>query len=204
MRPTSLSAAVFLFCSSLASAQISIQRIAFRGDAVQSALFPNQTISYAGIPLINDAGEVVFESSLTPDTGGGTGAVLANSSGLHMVVQRGAPAPGTGGATFDVIGFAPSLNIAGQIGVFGSLEGTGVNEGNRLGSWAGAAGSVQLVMRTGAAAPQYSGATFESTGRPRTGEINGQLGDSRSLQHHLGANFDPELLANPYGCLHAK
>src|SRR6185503_15282625 len=104
---------------------------------------------------------------------------------------------GTGGATYDVIGFAPSLNNAGQVGVFGSLEGSGVNASNRLGSWDGALGSVQLVMRTGSPAPQYPGATFESTGRPVATDSGallipaGVLDPARPSGHGAGIWFGP-------------
>ncbi len=66
----------------------------------------------------------------------------------------GDAAPGTGpGVVYGVIASAPAFNSTGQVAFRSSVTGPGVDLTNITGIWSGGSGSLNLVARTGSAAP---------------------------------------------------
>lgn len=121
-------------------------------------------------PVLNDAGELAFVGSVS-----GTGVEPANDMAIwsgvpgdpRIVARKGQPAPGT---LVDIkFGYLnePVINSSGQTAFGASVTGNGVNASNERGIWSEGSGSLQLVARSGAAAPgTESGVLFTSFGDP--------------------------------------
>ncbi len=97
-----------------------------------------------GFPLVNNAGQVAFEASLT-----GTGVGTTNDFGIWrdttLIARAGDPAHGIdGGANFSTFNFLV-LNDAGQVAYRASLTGTGVDGTNDDGIWR----DTTLIARAG-------------------------------------------------------
>lgn len=110
------------------------------------------------IPVINGGGKIAFTTTLS-----GTGVTASNNAGvwsgtagsLQLVARSGSAAPATpAGVNFGTFFENPVINGAGQVGIYGSLSGTGVTATNDTGLWIGTVGSVQLIAREGDAAPE--------------------------------------------------
>ncbi len=108
------------------------------------------------LPSLNDAGQVVFSSSLI-----GADVNASNSSGiwsygtgaLGLVIRSGTPAPGTD-ASFDTFNLIrPLINSVGQIAFQGTLTGTDVSDTNNSGIWLHSDGNINAIVREGQQAP---------------------------------------------------
>ncbi len=114
-------------------------------------------------PVINNAGQTAFVSSLTGplvDSTNNIGVWLEDSGSLHLIARKGDPAPGAtpgdvfGGNRITNYQFSsPVLNSKGQVVFVGSLTGPNVNTSNDQGIWIGEVGSLRLVAREGNQAP---------------------------------------------------
>jgi len=114
-------------------------------------------------PFLNDAGQISFRAKLV-----GTGIDASNDWGifagapgaLQFVARESDPAPGTGGAFFNlfvdqfIINTLPVLNSAGQVVFHAYLNGPGVDGSNDVGIWRWTSGiGLELVARKGSTAP---------------------------------------------------
>jgi sugar lactone lactonase YvrE len=126
------------------------------------------------------------------------GAARADTVTYQRVVGKGDAAPGTpAGVTFANV-LAPAISPTGQVSFLAGLAGTGLDDSNRFGYWAGARGALGLAMRGGAPAP----GTDTTYGRfgVGTGPIDsgGSVIFSSSLNSKVGAGG---LWAGPPGAV---
>lgn len=93
---------------------------------------------------------------------------MAGMVTLDTIVLSGDPAPGTmAGVNFAGFTGVPAINRAGQTAFRASLNGTGVDNTNRVGIFSGPAGSLGPVVRGGDPAPDAAdGVTYRSLGAP--------------------------------------
>ncbi len=108
---------------------------------------------------------------------------IGGISGWTMAMRRGDVAPGTGGATFDVVSNA-SLNInnGDEIAFEASLLGGGTTTTNDTGIWKGTANNFVKIMQEGDPAPGTAGAVFgNQTGLFMIMNERGQIVFSASL-----------------------
>jgi hypothetical protein len=124
---------------------------------------------------LNNAGQTVFSGWLigegvdeTNDEG-----VWSDESGtVTLVARSGDAAPGTPeGVNFAPFSLAPNaflgLNDTGQVAFRGNLTGTGVNSNNDRGIWLEGEEGLELIARTGNAAPGTAGGVrFSGLSRP--------------------------------------
>jgi hypothetical protein len=109
---------------------------------------------FLGPVRMNDSGQVTFATNLT---GADVSGVIdrgvwseGHGGGLQLIARTGDPAPGAGpGTSFYDIGQIPSINNAGHIAFFGSLQGGDATDGvNKTGIWSeGIGGVLRLVAR---------------------------------------------------------
>ena len=138
-------------------------------------------VNYRGLigsPLINNAGQVAFLGYVEGSgvhASSNQGIWAERSGSLELVALSGNQAPGTpDGVNFRSFGLLPPLsdnrpafNDAGQTAFLATLSGSGVGSTNNQGIWSERSGSLQLVARSGAHAPDtFSGVNFESFHRP--------------------------------------
>jgi hypothetical protein len=106
-----------------------------------------------GFPTLNNAGEIVFSSSVTgyPNT---WWLWAGEPGGFELAARQGEQAPGTDpGVVFsDVIGDIV-LNGNGEVAFRARLTGPGVTTTNGVGIWAGPPGGLELVVRDGDPVP---------------------------------------------------
>jgi hypothetical protein len=120
--------------------------------------------SLLGNPIMNSAGAFAFSGSLS-----GNGVLTTTNSGIWLygsngvgaqVVRTGQGAPSAG--VFKTLS-APSLNSSNEVAFMGTLGGNGVTATNAAGIWsADSSGTIQQIVRAGAAAPGVSGAVFST------------------------------------------
>jgi hypothetical protein len=120
---------------------------------------------------MNASGQILFNGDLT-----GTGVTNANRTGTWLgqpgsatlVARQGNAAPGfPAGATYSRVGINPSLSSTGHVAFAGMVSGGGVTTTNDSAIWAGAPGSLAVVVREGDSAPG-TGGTFASFDRSNT------------------------------------
>jgi hypothetical protein len=138
----------------------SMQLLARTGDpapGVAGAVY--QTLGYS---YIVPDGRVVHNGDLQGAgiTTSNNGAFWISSLGNETLwVREGDVAPGTGGATWSLLGYHGT-----------NSSGTGVFANNLTGGghgiWSGTPGNMQLVYRTGSPAPGIAGATINSLNTP--------------------------------------
>lgn len=95
-------------------------------------------------PLLNEAGQVAFSSSLT-----GTGVTTANDEAIWrdgtLIARTGNAAPGLGGVTFSFVSSNLRLSDAGHVVFSATLAGSGVTATNDNSLWSNS----RLVAREG-------------------------------------------------------
>lgn len=139
------------------------------GDAAAGMPVGNTFSFISGVSSVDNTGSVIFEAF----TGGGgvsNGAnegVWAGAPGaLQLIIREGNQAAGLPAgvnyASQSVEGAPPQMNTAGDIAHVTRLVGSGVNFTNWTAIVAGTPGSLQLVARTGDAAPGAPGKTFQN------------------------------------------
>jgi sugar lactone lactonase YvrE len=125
----------------------------------------------------------------------------ADAVTYQRVVGKGDAAPGTpAGVTFGNV-LAPAISPTGQVSFLAGLAGTGVNDSNSFGYWAGAPGSLQLAMRKGAPAPGTDttyGPVGPATSSPPPIDSGGNVMFSSPLNSKVGAGG---LWAGPPGAV---
>ncbi len=140
--------------------------------------------------VLNGAGQAAFFGGLT-----GTGVDSTNDRGvwsggtdsLDLMAREGDAAPGTG-AVYSFLD-VPALNGMGQAAFTSFLAGPGVEGTNDSGVWSGKAGSLQLVVREGDAAPgTQPGVVYGEFGRTRP-MING-VGQTAFWSSLTGSGVD--------------
>lgn len=125
----------------------------------------------------NNAGQLAFYATLTGsgvDTNNDSGIWSQGSGALALVARAGTAAPGTDpGVVFDDFN-NPFLNSAGQVAFEATLSGTGVDDTNDRGMWSQSGGVLDLIARSGNAAPDteagvvfraFSSPAFNNTGQ---------------------------------------
>jgi hypothetical protein len=112
--------------------------------------------SYFSVPVLNAAGQTAFQVQLT-----GSGVNSSNDYGiwsegsgtLRLVARAGDHAPGApSGVNYSFVD-APVLNGAGRTAFWGLLTGSGVTQTNNQGIWIEREAGLELVARSGDAAP---------------------------------------------------
>jgi hypothetical protein len=114
--------------------------------------------------LLNDVGQVAFKMRVS-----GPGVNSSNDlgywiweplGGAKLIIRERDQAPGLpSGVTvdFSVFGGLTEFNDAGQVMLYGLLQGTGVNSNNNAGTWlTNADGDLELLVREGTVAPGTS------------------------------------------------
>ena len=123
------------------------------------------------IPALNGSGIVAFQTGLAGpgvDTTNDTVIWSGGVGSLAPIVREGDPAPGLG-PEFSLSGFdtVPAINDAGQTAFVGFLDGPGMTLLNNFGIWSEGSGSLDLVTRSGFAAPDTEpGVTFSVLSAP--------------------------------------
>jgi len=141
-------------------------RLAVRLGQQAAGLPAGARYESARTPTINDAGHIAFTG-----VAGGNSAIWAGApDALQLVAYGGTQAPGAPeGVTYYLMGPA-LLSSSGGIAFTSGLRGPGTGD-NDAGLFAGTAGSVSLVARTGDAAPGTEpGVRFDD---PENFAING-------------------------------
>jgi hypothetical protein len=139
------------------------------GDAAPGMPAGNTFSFISGVSSVDNSGSVIFEAF----TGGGgvtNGAnegVWAGAPGaLQLIIREGTQAAGLPAgvnyASQSVEGAPPQMNAAGDVAHVTRLIGSGVNFTNWTAIVAGKPGALQLVARTGDAAPNAPGMTFQN------------------------------------------
>ncbi|MEM8782493.1 MAG: choice-of-anchor tandem repeat NxxGxxAF-containing protein [Planctomycetota bacterium] len=141
-------------------------------------------------PLLNAAGQTTFRGDLigTGVDGSNNEGIWAEDSGaLGLVARTGSAAPGTAaGANYSFI-FKPALNAAGQTAFAGILTGTGVDFFNGRGIWSTGSGALDLVVRSGSAAPgTAAGVNFFDFNKPALNAA----GQTAFVGHLTGTGVD--------------
>ena len=105
---------------------------------------------------------------------GATAPASAAMISFETVALTGDAAPGTGGATFRILG-PPTLNDSGDSAFLGILTGAGVTGSNDRGIFAQSGGALGLVAREGDTAPDTGGAAFADSFSVSTLNNNGDI-----------------------------
>jgi hypothetical protein len=150
---------------------------------------------------INNAGQIAFAAGLSNQSAlfNHDSIWFYNSGDMTPVFVRGEHPPGApAGVTYDLFGFWPSLNEAGQILTGALLAGSGVDASNQLAVYlSDAAGHEVLILRSGDQAPGAPpGVVFYATPE---GFFEGALNDRGQVaigQYLAGAGVD---LSNDFG-----
>ena len=111
-------------------------------------------------PRLNASGDLAFPAILRTGTGANVndnncdamfGPTAGAGSPLGLIAREDTPAPGAGGAEFELFGF-PSLNALGDIAFTANLRtgtGTAVDASNTTALFTSAAGQLRQVVRAG-------------------------------------------------------
>ncbi len=139
--------------------------LTFQTAARTSQAAPGATgrfFSYFLYPTIGDGGHIAFDGFLTGNTLSDEGIWVGLPGALQLAAREGVAAPGAGaGVTFACCFQIPTINASGQVAFRGNLQGSGVTGANAAGIWAGGAGSLSLVARTGTPAAELpDGVTY--------------------------------------------
>jgi hypothetical protein len=143
--------------------------VAMKGDIANGT--GGALYSVLGHPAVNDTDGVAFASTLAtggPVTSANDMGIWANqgSATLVLIVQTGATAPDTGGATWltlsDPLYNNGSNNVNNSVAFNGALKvvSGGATKTTALGVWSTSSGSLRLIARAGDAAPGSS--TFKT------------------------------------------
>jgi hypothetical protein len=144
---------------------------------------------------INNAGQVAFVAGLSNHNSPfqQDSIWLYNSGSITPLMVRGEHPPGTpAGVTYDVFGFWPALNEAGQVLTGALLAGSGVNASNQLAVYlSDAAGNEELILRSGAPAPDAPpGVVFHATFETFAEGVLNDRGQVAIGQHLAGAGVN--------------
>ena len=126
---------------------------------------PGASFKGMGYPVqINDSGQVLFGAALSGDGydfSNNWGLWLSETGTLSPIVHKGDTAPGTdSGTMFESVSNYPVLSENGQVWLYGSLLGPGVDATNDEGIWGGDEASLDLLVRKGDAAPGMGSGVF--------------------------------------------
>jgi len=151
-------------------------------------------------PVLSPHGNVAFLSNIAGDAGPyGNRAFFAGTPGnLQLVAHTNDPAPGTNTTFRDIHGGwnTPRINDKGDV-LFAST----LDDGTR-GIWTGSRGNLNLVARTGDAAPGLNGAQYDfffDLGLNEKGDVTYRAdtapGDDDSFAIYAGRPNHPDLVA---------
>jgi len=156
------------------------------------------------LPVLNAFGQVALTSFIT---GGGVtpannaGVWAGDASSFNLVAQKGGQLPGMPAGTSATSFGAVANNAAGEI-AFVSGYGTAPNATTGSGIWAGAPGSLSLVVGSGDAVPGLpAGTTFKSVTGPAIIDMNdaGQIAFFGAAHPTVGNDVGGFWLAGPGG-----
>jgi hypothetical protein len=140
-----------------------LTKVARGGDEVPG--MPGVRFGYVTTPLLNDAGQLAFRSTLAEDrVVPYNEAIWVGSPGsLDLVARAGSHAPDTP-SDVKFSGFGnPALNDAGQTAFFAGLVSSGDDPAYQSGIWSEGSGRLALVALEGAQAPGApNGVTFRN------------------------------------------
>lgn len=131
-------------------------------------------------PAINNAGQVSFQSNLTGagvDSTNSRGIWSNGSGSLELIARAGDTPPGTD-PSVEFLGFnSPKINQSGETAFRSSISGTGLGFTSEEGYWAEQGGELNLIVRTGDAAPDPVPGTYFNALRSLTPffNSNGQM-----------------------------
>jgi hypothetical protein len=163
----------------------SLQAVALQGSAAPAggnySAFLSQGTNTAYSPLINNAGQLAFQSSLTGGTAASGIFTGTSSATLQTVALVGGAAPTPPGGTYATVVTVPTLNNAGQVAFVSIVSG-------EQGIFAGAPGSVQTVMFQGTTAPGTGGALYGTPTTSYSYNNAGQVGFITTLTGGTSTN----------------
>jgi hypothetical protein len=150
-------AGAFLFGSSRDAEAITYRTVALSG---QPAPGVDDGAVFAGFsrPVLNRTGKVAFMGGVAGPNGAANGIWSEGTGSLALVARQGLAAPGTD-ANFSNTFFDPLISNGGQTAFMALVSGPGVTNSNHAGFWSDASGSLQLVVREGAPAPNAGDGT---------------------------------------------
>jgi len=123
--------------------------VATKGEVLETS-----TLTLAGPPAIDAAGDVAFHATVDDHHGTQTGILLFSGTTFSIVADVSSSAPGTNGAVFE--GFSdPALSGSGALAFYGTLK-PGVGDAkatNDAGIWVSQSGTTTLAVRTSGTAP---------------------------------------------------
>jgi hypothetical protein len=148
--------------------------IAVEGQAAPDA---NGTIGSISDVSLNDAGQVVFNSSLMQGTAGGaadnSGIFRGTGGSLTQIAREGNAAPGGGGGAFGSFNNI-KMNSSGQVAfTSSSMTGTSGGTANDRGVFSGDGGAITEIAREGDTAPDANGtlSNFGNVGIRDDGQV---------------------------------
>ncbi len=138
-------------------------------DALAGAPLPGtgaRVISLVSHPTQNRNGVVAFHAVIDPSFGftDDNALFIGVPGAVSMLVRENNPAPGIAGALFDSFSADPAINDSGTTALLANLR--NVPGGTNRAIFAGHAGSLSKVVRTGDALPGFPGVTFTFIGSP--------------------------------------
>lgn len=150
---------------------------------------------------INNAGQIAFAAGLSNQSAlfNHDSLWFYNSGNMTPLFVRGEHPPGTpAGVTYDLFGFWPALNEAGQVLTGVLLAGSGVDASNQLAVYlSDSAGNQKLILRDGDQAPDAPpGVVFYTVPESFTEGMLNDRGQVAIGQQLAGAGVD---VSNDYG-----
>lgn len=130
-----------------ASGQVSMEVVAMSGQTAPGTTDPFVRVV---VPCISTAGEIGFHGALGPTWFDDRGLWYTNGGMLDDFVLSGDSAPGT--STYFTGWAAPVLNSSGHMGLVGYVAASFPAD---IGIWAGSAGHLALIARSGYQAPGF-------------------------------------------------
>lgn len=136
--------------------------------------YPDGRLRWAYSPVLNNAGDLVFEARIDAGSPALLESLWFRSSGgaFAPIVAQGQPAPGTD-AVFEsfgaltVLGVSTVLTDDGAVTFHAKLTGPTVTTANDTGIWIASGGQIRLIARTGERAPGCPpGVTYSELSAP--------------------------------------
>jgi hypothetical protein len=178
----------YLLAQSTIAATYNSQVVAMRGTAAPDG---NGVLTYFGVPVINDAGQIAFTAGLSVTNGGSSdnrGVFLGDGVGLSQIARKGQTTPDGNGQFANFVDGGPALNNAGQVAFAASLSGTTGGFVDDGGVYLGDETTITQIAREGQTAPDGNGAfsrffspTLNSVGQVAVrGSLTGASGGGSS------------------------
>ena len=162
-------AAILLVASGNARAQApqyTIETIVLTGDVAPGT--GGSIFSRLDTPAINESGDVVFRGYLD-GTITDYGFWTRRAGSLALLARTGDESPDSGGRTFKLLLSERNINELGEVIFWGSDTLGGLD--TQSAAWAGTAGALREIARTGDLAPGTFGRTFRGVSNARLNDL---------------------------------